>query len=273
VLLGVLVAWRGNVIARTVPALGNALIGVGLGTMYITLYVGHFRMSVLPTWAAFSSITLVALSTVAVGLRRKEPIIATLGVLGAFLPQLMAVWIPLQGFRLPLPMLLAYFAVVNGVVFVLAATVGWSGLAILTMLLTSGTWAVTAHGGWSFGIQMGLTAVFAGVGLAPVMRVARVPAPVRNVDLLVVALAPLLLLLCSIPYLLEAGRLHAAWMLAGLGVVSLAACSSPVDAGIASTRLDSSSARSKLPATSVMAVMNRLPNECPPKPSPEPNRY
>jgi uncharacterized membrane protein len=219
VLLGMVVAWRGNVIARTLQALGNALIGVGLGTIYITLYVGHFRMDVLPQWAAFTFLAVVALATVAIGLRRREPIIATLGVMGAFLPQLMAVWIPLQGFRLPLPTLLAYFAVVNGVVFMLAATVGWSGLVIFSMLLTAWTWAANATGGWSFATQLGLTALFAGLGLAPVVRLARVPAPVRNLDLLVVALAPLLLLLCSIPYLAHEGRVRAAWLLGGLGVV------------------------------------------------------
>lgn len=219
VLLGIVVAWRGTVIARALLALGNALIGVGLGTMYITLYVGHFRMDVLPAWAAFSFLAVVALTTVAIGLRRREPTIATMGVIGAFLPQLMAVWIPLQGFRLPLPTLLAYFAVVNGVVFALAATVGWSGLVIFSMLLTSWTWTANATAGWSFGTQLGLTAVFAGLGLAPVVRLVRAPSAVRNVDLLVVALAPLLLLLCSIPHLLQAGRIQSAWLLGALGIL------------------------------------------------------
>jgi len=219
VFLGGVVVWRGDVIARSLQALGNALIGVGLGTIYITLYVGHFRMQVLPQWVAFAALTVVALVTVAIGLRRREPIIATLGVIGAFLPQLVAVWIPLQGFRLPLPTLLAYFAVVNDVVFVLAATVGWSGLAIFSMILTAGTWAANAHGGWGLPIQLGLTSLFAALGLAPVLRLARSPAAVRNVDLLVIALAPLLYLLCSIPYLVVAGRAQAAWLLGALAVL------------------------------------------------------
>lgn len=219
VLLGAVVVWRGDVIARSLRALGNALIGVGLGTIYITLYVGHFQMRVLPQWAAFAALTVVALVTVAIGLRRRQPIIATLGVIGAFVPQLMAVWIPLQGFRLPLPTLLAYFAVVNGVVFILAATVGWSGLAIFSMILTAGTWAANAHGAWGLPIQLGLTSLFAALGLAPVLRLARSPAAVRNIDLLVVALAPLLYLLCSIPYLVEAGRTQAAWLLGALAVL------------------------------------------------------
>ena len=219
VLLGIVVAWRGNIIARTLKALGNALVGVGLGTIYICLYVGHFQMGVLPRWAAFSFIAVVALATVSIGLRRREPIIASLGVIGAFLPQLMAAWVPLHGFHLPLPTLLAYFAVVNAVVFTLAATVGWSGLVIFSMLLTSWTWAVNADSAWSFGTQLGLTTLFAGLGLAPVVRLVRSPAAVRNIDLLVVALAPFLLLLSSIPYLAHAGRSEAAWLLGGLGVL------------------------------------------------------
>lgn len=219
VLLGVVVAWRGEIIARTLRALGNALIGVGLGTIYITLYVGHFQMQVLMQWAAFAALAVVSLVTVAIGLRRREPIIATLGLIGAFLPQFVAVWIPLQGFRLPLPTLLAYFAVVNGVVFALAATVGWSGLAIFSMSLTAVTWAANAQAVWGLGTELGLTTLFAALGLAPVLRLARFPAAVRNIDLSVVALAPLLYLLCSIPYLIGAGRMHAAWLLGGLAML------------------------------------------------------
>jgi len=106
VALGIIVAWRGHVIGRTLTALGNALIGIGLGVVYITLYLGHFRMHVFHGAVAFSLLTLTSLISVGIGLRRREPIIATLGSLAAYLPQLLAAWIPLQGFRLALPALL-----------------------------------------------------------------------------------------------------------------------------------------------------------------------
>jgi uncharacterized membrane protein len=215
VALGIVLVWRGAVIARTLVALGNALIGVGLGTVYITLYLGHFRMGVMPVWGAFTALSLVSLITVAVGLRRREPIIATLGVIGAHLPQLVAVAIPLQGFRLSAPALLGYFAVVNAVVFVLAATVGWSGLVILCLGFTSLTWCATFHVAWGLGIQVSLTALFTLLGLAPVVRHARSPVPVRAVDLAVVAIAPILLLLSSIPFL-ALDRVRAAEFLLGV---------------------------------------------------------
>jgi uncharacterized membrane protein len=94
VVLGVIVAWRGYVIGRTLTALGNAFVGVGLGVVYITLYLGHFRMHVFHGGVAFALLTLTSLVSVAIGLRRREPIIATLGSLAAYLPQILAVWIP-----------------------------------------------------------------------------------------------------------------------------------------------------------------------------------
>jgi hypothetical protein len=172
----------------------------------------------MPGWGAFTALSLVSLITVAVGLRRREPIIATLGVIGAHLPQLVAVAIPLQGFRLPAPALLGYFAVVNAVVFVLAATVGWSGLVILSLGLTSLTWIATFHAAWGLGIQVSLTALFTLLGLAPVVRHARSPTQVRAVDLAVVAIAPILLLLSSIPFL-ALDRVRAAEFLLGVAAV------------------------------------------------------
>jgi uncharacterized membrane protein len=218
VALGIVLVWRGAIIARTLVPLGNALIGVGLGVVYITLYLGHFRMYVLSGWGAFTLLSLVSLITVAVGLRRREPIIATLGVLGAHLPQLVAVEIPLQGFRLAAPTLLGYFAVVNATVLILAATIGWSGLVIFCLGMTSLTWCASVQGPWGFGIQLSLTALFTLLGLAPVVRHVRSPSPVRSVDLAVVAIAPVLLLVSSIPFL-AADRVRAAEFLLGVAAV------------------------------------------------------
>jgi uncharacterized membrane protein len=219
VALGIVVSWRGSVIGRSLVALGNAFIGVGLGVIYITLYLGHFRMHVFPGWMAFLLLAAVSLVTVAIGLRRREPIIATLGVVAAYLPQLLSVWIPLQGFRLPPPVLLGYFAVVNVLVFWLAATVGWSGLVLLSLLLTTGTWSANAGAPWSLGIQLGLSTLFTALGLAPVARLARSPHPVRSVDLAVVAAAPMLLLASSWPFLASPDRVRSALLLTGLAAV------------------------------------------------------
>ena len=220
VALGIVVAWRGHVIGRTLNALGNAFIGVGLGVVYITLYLGHFRMHVFPGAVAFTLLAATSLITVAIGLRRREPIIATLGVIAAYLPQLLAVWIPLQGFKLALPALLGYFAVVNVVVFALAASVGWSGLVLLSLVLTTVTWSANAglHA-WSLGIQLALSGLFVALGLAPVARLVRHERPVRSIDLAVVASAPMLLLLASWPFLVAPDRLRAALLLSALAAL------------------------------------------------------
>ena len=220
VVLGIVVVWRGHVIGRTLAALGNAFIGVGLGVVYITLSLGHFRMHVFPAAAAFALLTIASLITVAIGLRRREPIIATLGVIAGYLPQLMAVWLPLQGFRLPLPGLLGYFAVVNLVVFALAASIGWSGLVLLSLVLTNTTWSANAGAGpWDLPLQLGLSALFVALGLAPVVRLARDTKPVRGVDLAVVAAAPMLLLLASWPFLIAPDRVRASLLLTGLAAL------------------------------------------------------
>lgn len=224
VALGVVTAWRGFVIGRTLAALGNAFIGIGLGVVYITLYLGHFRMHVFAPAVAFPLLAATSLVTVAIGLRRREAIIATLGVIAAYLPQLLAVWIPLQGFKLPLAGLLGYFAVVNVVVFGLAASVGWSGLVLLSLALTTVTWSANAGGvPWSLPLELGLAALFTALGLAPVARQIRDGTPARAADVAVVAAAPMLLLLASWPFLVAPGRVRASLLLAGLAALYAAA--------------------------------------------------
>lgn len=217
VALGIVVAWRGFRVGRTLTSLGNAFIGVGLGVVYITLYLGHFRMHVFSTGVAFALIAATSLATIGIGLRRREPIIATLGVIAAYLPQLLAVWIPLQGFRLELPALLGYFAVVNLFVFAFETSIGWSGLALFSLVITTATWSANAgtHP-WSLGIQLALSLLYVGLGLAPVARHVRDTGPVRPIDLAVVAGAPMLLLLASWPFLVAPDRVVAALLLTGL---------------------------------------------------------
>jgi uncharacterized membrane protein len=222
VILGIVVAWRGYVIGRTLTALGNAFVGVGLGVVYITLYLGHFRMHVFHGGVAFGLLTLTSLVSVGIGLRRREPIIATLGSLAAYLPQLLAVWIPLQGFRLALPALLGYFAVVNVVVFALAASVGWSGLVLLSLVLTTVTWGANSGlAPWGLGIQIALSALYVALGLAPVVRLVRSEMRVRGIDIAVIASAPMLLLIASFPFLIAPWRMRSGLLLTGLSAIYL----------------------------------------------------
>jgi uncharacterized membrane protein len=223
VVLGVVIAWRGDRISRTIRPLGHAFLGVGLGVVYITLYLGHFRMNVLPEWGAFVLLALVSFVTVDLGLRRSQPAIAALGVAGAFIPLLFSADAGL-GFQLPLPGKLGYLAVVNAVVFTLTAIRGWSGLVLVSLLMTSLAWPMNLSGVvWGLPIQLGLSALFTALGVAPVIRLVRTPDPIRRVDLAVVALAPMLLLGESLPFFAANRAALSGEIMAGLGVLNLGA--------------------------------------------------
>ncbi len=221
VALGGVVAWRGDRIARTLRPLGHALLGVGLGVVYITLYLGHFRMHVLSEWVTFVLLSLLSFLTVDIGLRRRQAVIASLGVAGAFIP-LLASSMSGPGFTLTPSALLGYFAVVNAVVFALTAARGWSGLVLMALVLTSLTWAMHTRGvAWGFPVQLGLSTLFTALGMAPVIRFVRSPAPVRGVDLAVVAAAPMLFLIGTLSYFAARKGVTTGGLLAALGLVNL----------------------------------------------------
>ena len=222
--LGAALAWRGNAIARSLPAFGHALIGLGLGVIYLSLYLGHFTLHVLPTTLALALLTVVSLASVAIGLRCRAQTVAALGVLGAFIPQLIAAWIPMRGFSLPPYALLGYFAFVDLVVFALAATAGWSALDLAALLLTTATWTATFPGAsWGWGTELGLCALFVLLGLAPLPRLTRIAGRVRNRDLAVVVLAPLCLVAVSWPFLAYTDRVPVAGLLIALAALFLTA--------------------------------------------------
>ena len=223
VALGIVLAWRGDRIAQTLRPLGHALLGVGLGVVYITIYLGHFRMGVLPEWMTFVLLALLSFLTVDIGLRREQAVIASLGVAGAFVPLLMAP-VPGSGFHLASRDLIGYFAVVNAVVFALTAARGWSGLVLMALAFTTITWGIhTAGTTWGFPIQLGLSALYLALGMAPVIRLVRSPNPVRGVDLAVVASAPMLLLVGSVSYFAATKGTTTGGLLAALGIVNLIA--------------------------------------------------
>jgi uncharacterized membrane protein len=224
VALGITLAWRGDRMARSLPLFGHALIGVGLGTIYLSLYLGHFTLRVLPPAAAFAALTLVSVGSIAVGLRYRVQTIAALGVLGAFVPQLMAAWIPLKGFAMSASGLLGYLAAVDAVVFLLAARAGWSALGLACLFLSAVTWIAQFHEwSWGWGVQAGLTTLFTALGLSPLPRLSSEEGTVRGIDLAVIALAPLCLVAASWPLLVAAGRGSSAALLFALAVVYLLA--------------------------------------------------
>jgi uncharacterized membrane protein len=221
VALGVFLAWRGDRIARTIRPLGSALLGVGLGIVYISLYLGHFRMHVLSEPIAFILLALVSFATVDIGLRRLQPVIAAFGVIGAFFPLVIPAALGFA-FTLPPHSKLAYLLAVNAVVFTLTAIRGWSGLVLLSLAMTSMAWA-TNQAAWDLPIQIELSLLFTALGIAPVIRLARMPDPIRRVDLAVVVAAPILLFVVSLPFFEKSSAPVTGGIFAALGALNLAA--------------------------------------------------
>ncbi len=224
VLLGLALVWRGDRLARTLTPIGHALIGIGLGVVYLAIYLGWFTLHVLPSAAALPLLAVVALGSVAVGLRYRSQGVAALGVIGAFVPQVMASVLHLRGFDLGAPELLAYLALVDVVVFVLAARAGWSLLDLMALVLTTVTWFATfPQGDWGWALQIGLALLYSGAALAPVARLARDPEPARPATLAVIVTAPLMFALVSWPFIEYVGRSRAAMLLIALAAVYVAA--------------------------------------------------
>lgn len=224
VAFGLALAWRGDRLARRTPRFGHALIGLGLGVVYLTLYLGYIRLHVLGAGGALALLALVSFGAIATGLRYRVQAIAAFGVIGAFLPQFMARWLGLPGYEIAPPFLLGYLATIDLLVFALAARAGWSGLDLAAILLSAATWlAAFGRPEWGWPVQAGLAALFTVLGLAPLPRLVRVEGRVRSLDLAVVAVAPLAMLAASAPFLSWADRGQVAMLLFTLALVMLCA--------------------------------------------------
>jgi hypothetical protein len=222
--IGIAFAWRGDRLARSLPRLGHTFIGVGLGVVYLSLYLGHFTLHVLPMVPALALLVLTSFLVIGAGLRYGVQGIAAIGVVGAFLPQLLASWIPLEGFSLERGALLGYLACVDLLVFALTARAGWSALDLSALALTALTWRLACPDGtWGWAVTLALVALFTGLGLAPLPRLIGREGRVRPLDLAVVAAAPAGLLLSLWAWLVLAPRIAAAQLLLGLGVVQVLA--------------------------------------------------
>jgi uncharacterized membrane protein len=220
VTLGAAFVWRGDRVGRAVRPFGHALIGTGIGIAYISIYLGHFLLHVLSARVAFPMLAATSLVAVVAGRHYGAQTIAALGILGAYLPELVADWIPLGGFQLTPLGLLAHLTIVNLVVFSLTASASWSGLALMSLLLAGATWLVTVPtGAYGWPEQLGLSALFSALGLSALPRLARWNERVAPLDLAVAAVAPLVLFVCSLPFLVRANRAAAAGLLLGLAAV------------------------------------------------------
>ncbi len=224
VMLGLVLAWRGDSLSKRVPAFGHALIGVGLGAAYISLYLGHFALAVLNPTATIVLLALTSMAGLFVGRHYRVPSISALGVFGAFIPQVAAVLTASPGFLESPPLLFLYLAAVDVVVFALAARSGWSGLALQALVLTDFTW-VFAVGSrpWGWPITLGLAGLFVGLGLAPVPRLVREDKPLGSFDAGVILFAPYAFVIAAWPFLAHAERYTVGLLLLVLAAIEAGA--------------------------------------------------
>lgn len=230
VAFGLILVWRGDRAARQLPPFGHALIGVGLGVVYLTFYLGHYTLHVLSAEATFTLLALAALATVSAGLHYRSEAVATLGVFGAFLPRLLAVWLPLHGFALgPVP-LLGYLVVANAAVLATVVHPSASGrwvrgrLEFGALLLTSFTWLLAfAELRWGWSVQIGLSALFAGLGLAALPRLTRSGERAPALVLAVIVTVPLGWLAASWPFIAYTTPTGSGLLLLGMALVWTAA--------------------------------------------------
>ncbi len=220
VVVGAVLVWRGDRLRRSLPGLGHAFIGLGFGVAYVTLFLGYFTLRALPAPLAIAALIGVSALSLLAGLHYRVQTIAALGVIGAFLPQLLPDLLHLPGFALSAGALLGWIAAVGALVFSLTARAGWSALDLSTLLLAAFTWLAThPQGEWGWPITLGLAATFAALGVAPLPRLLRVAGRVRPVDLAVVAVAPLGFLAAAWPALLTAGSRPVAMLLLGMAAL------------------------------------------------------
>lgn len=224
VLAGAILVWRGDRLRHSLQGLGHAFIGIGFGVMYVTLYLGHFTLRVLPAPVAVIALVAVSGLTLVAGLNYRVQSIAALGVVGAYLPQLLSGLLHIGGFSLPPAALLSWIAAVALLVFALAARAGWSGLDLSALFLASVTW-VGSHprGDWGWPITIGLAGMFTALGLAPLPRLVRTEGRVRPIDLAVIVVAPLGFIASSWPMLALANARLVAMLLFALAAFYAAA--------------------------------------------------
>ncbi|HET7226793.1 MAG TPA: DUF2339 domain-containing protein [Candidatus Eisenbacteria bacterium] len=218
--LGVALVWRGVRTARQVPVFGHGLAGVGVGVVWLSLYLGHFTLRTLDAPATFVALTLVSLGTVVLGLWQCAEAIGALGVAGAFVPLALGAWLPLQGFSLDAHALLAWLLAVDVTVGVLAARAAWGRLHLLALALTAYIWLIVPATRMLDGLAAGgLIVLYALFGLALLPRIAAVRARVGAAEIAVVALAPLALVVSLWGWLGTRTDASAAALLLGLAAM------------------------------------------------------
>lgn len=159
-LLGVglaVIGWRVRKQQRTY---GLALIGGGIGIVYLTTFGAYFFYGLLPASLAFTLFVLLSLLYASMAIANDAPILAFLAMVGAFLAPFLAS--NGEGSHL---VLFSYYAVVNTGVLAIALYKQWPGLNLVSFLfslLAGSVWAATAYQPAYFGSVELFLALFFG---------------------------------------------------------------------------------------------------------------
>lgn len=147
--LGAALIVVGRRLARSRPAYGWALQGAGTGVLYLTTFAAYRLFDLLPPAVALALLALVAALTVWLALIADAQALGALALAGAFLAPALT-----DADRSPLPTF-AYFALVNGVVLMLATRRAWRVVSVAGFLFTAVLalwWARHAYRPGDFGV-------------------------------------------------------------------------------------------------------------------------
>ena len=142
-LLGIALAVIGWRVRTRQRPYGLALIGGGIGIVYLTTFGAYFFYGLLPALVAFTIFVALAITYALMAVWNDAPLLAFLATLGAFLAPFLAS--DGDGSHL---VLFSYYAVVNAGVLAIARYKAWPGLNLVSFLfslLAGLSWAVTAY--------------------------------------------------------------------------------------------------------------------------------
>ncbi len=141
--LGVVLAAVGWRLRKSRRTYGLALIGGGIGIVYLTSFGAYFFYGLLPATLAFTIFVTLSLIYAAMALLNDAPILAFLAIVGAFLSPLLAS--NGDGNHI---VLFSYYGVVNLGVLAIARYKHWSRLNLVSFAfsaLAAAGWAVSSY--------------------------------------------------------------------------------------------------------------------------------
>jgi uncharacterized membrane protein len=145
-------------VARQYAVTANALDAAAIAILFATFFAAHALWHLIPAAVTFALLALVTVVAVLLSIRRDSIFIAVLGLLGGFAtPALLS-----TGENRPIP-LFAYLLMLNAGLAWVASRKKWSGLMVLTLVLTAvyqWGWVINFLSASQLPLAMGIFLVF-----------------------------------------------------------------------------------------------------------------